>query len=481
MSQPNVSITELDGAIGVLPPSAGKLFALAGPSTSGPVNTPATYARIPAIVSTFGGGPLVEAAAHYLEAYGRPVVLVRTAASTAGIAGAVNDDGVAGTSVITLTGTPIDDHELAFRVVTGGTIGEAGITFQWSLDGGRTWSAVTSLGTSTTFAVPGSGVTINFAAGTLLAADTASARLTAPAWTTAELAAAVDALAASAVSWEILQPIGPLDADAVDSLDLKFAAMQAAGKDRSWIGNARMPAAGESEAAYLAAMQTALGAKATTFGSICAGACKLTSSVTGRKYRRPVSYVYAAREASVSEEINVADINLGPLRGVSIRDANGNPDEHDESLNPGLDDARFTVLRTFEGEPGVYVNRPRLFSSPTSDFQLHPHRRVMNLAHAALRAYFRRRLNSIILVSRETGFILEQEALEIEAGAMATLRDTLLAKPKASGAMFALSRSDNLLSAKTLTGDARVLPLAYPEFITLTVGFMNPALQVQAV
>jgi hypothetical protein len=213
---------------------------------------------------------------------------------------------------------------------------------------------------------------------------------------------------------------------------------------------------------------------------LCAGAGELTSSASGRKYLRPYAFVEAARQASVSEEINTADVNLGPIVGFSIRDANGNAKHHDESLNPGLDDARFCVARTWEGLQGVYCNRPRLFSAAGSDFQLLTHRRVMNLAHETLRAYFLRRLNSPIRVNKTTGFILESEAAEIEAGALAALEAVLLAKPKASGCEVSISRTDNLLSTKTITGQARIIPLAYSEFIDLDLGFSNPALQVQA-
>jgi len=268
----------------------------------------------------------------------------------------------------------------------------------------------------------------------------------------------------------------PIDGALFDALELRLAALFSAGKERAWIGSARIPTPGETEAAYLTALTAAFGARASVFGMLCAGACKLTSSVTGRKVRRPASFPIAAREASLAEHINSADINLGPLVGVSIRDANGNPDEHDESVNPGLDDARFTVLRTWEGVAGVYVNRPRLFSPAGSDFQLLPHRRVLNLAHGALRLYFQRRLNRPVRVSRTTGFILEDEAVEIEAGARAVLRSVLLAAPKASDVLFTLSRTDNLLSTRTLTGDARVIPLGYPEWVNLAVGFYNPAL-----
>lgn len=481
MSQPSVTITELDGALGVLPQSGGKLHALVGPSSAGLTNTPAAFAKARDIIANYTSGPLVEAATHYVERYQRPVIVVRTGNTVAGAAAALVNT-VSGTSVITLgASTPVDDAELVWRAATGGTIGTAGITYQWSADGGRNWSAVSALGTATTFTFPGSGVTINFAAGTIVAGDKTTTRTTAPNWNAAELGTALDALMTSSLPWEILQVVGPIDATAFDTIELKIAALAAAGKPRTWVGNTRVPNAGESEAAYRTALQAIFASKATVYGSLCAGACRLISSVSGRQYRRPVSYVVGAREAASSEEVNNADVNLGPLVGVSIRDANGNPDEHDESLYPGLDDDRFTVLRTIEDYAGVYLNRPRIFSPAGSDFRLVPHRRVLNVANLALRAYMTRRLNRPILVDAATGYILEEEALEIEAGARAVLRAVLLAKPKASGATFALSRTDNLLSTFTLTGDARVLPLAYAEWINLTLGFTNPALQVQKV
>ena len=87
----------------------------------------------------------------------------------------------------------------------------------------------------------------------------------------------------------------------------------------------------------------------------------MVSGVTRRKYRRPISFDVASNEASVSPHINIAAVTLGPRPGVSITDANGNPKHHDESINPGLDDARFTTFRTWEGRAGVYVNRSRIF------------------------------------------------------------------------------------------------------------------------
>jgi hypothetical protein len=478
-----VNVTESDGSLGILPPSAGKLQAFVGPSSSGPVNTPATYGRIKDIVATFGQGPLVEAAAIEIDRYGKPVVVVRSGNTVAGTVGSIVSDAD-GTSVVTVhaSPTPNDDLDIVVKFVVGGTRGVAGATYQISVDGGRNFGGIIALGTGTSIDIIGAGgVTFDLAAGTFVAGDTHSARTVAPNFNSSELQSALDALAASAASWECVELCGPVDATTFDNIETKCAGMFAAGKYHWWIGSPRVPNVGESEATYLGAMNTAFGAKSTRFGALCFGAVKISSAVSGRKYRRSTVHAVGPFAASVSEEVNIGDLTLGSIPGVSIRDVNGNPDEHDETLNPGADDARFLALRTWDGYPGVYVNRPRLFSTDGSDFQLIPHRRVLNLAHAAVRAYFIRRINRPILVRKDNGLILESEALEIEAGAMSALRDTLLAKPKASAVQFALSRVDNLLSTKTLNATARVVPLAYPEFINIDVGYVNPALLVQAV
>lgn len=484
MSQPAVTLTVLDGALGVLPPSSGKLYAVVGAADAGPLDTPQTFARVKDAQAVLQGGPLLEAGAHFIERYGRPVLFVRTGNTVDGSYPAedatVQTGG--GTSVVTVdeATTPNDDYEVLLAWVNGGTIGTTGITLRYSLDGGRTMSALIALGTANNYIIPGSGgIRVLFAAGTILAGQRNSFRATAPKWNNTELASALTALRNTKLAFEIVHVVGPIDSDAFDAVELAIAGMHSIGKYVTWLGNTRMPNLAESEATYLGAMTTALGsAKSSILGGVMSGACKLTSSVSGRKYRRPIAYAVAALEASVEEHVNTADVNVGRLVGVSIRDANGNPDEHDESINPGLDDGRFTVLRTWEGPEGIYVNRPRIFAPEGSDFQLVPHRRVMNLALAAWRLYFIRRCNKPVFVDKATGFILEEEALEIEAGALAVARGVLMAKPKASDVLFTLGRSDNLLSTKTMTGQGRVLPLAYPEFINLDVGFLNPALQV---
>lgn len=481
MTLPKVTINEIDGALGISPATSGRLVAFVGPASAGSVDLPSTFARVSDLVAAYGGGNTVEAAAYYITTTGRPCVFVKTGASgVAAAVSAVTKVG-SGTSVGTIAAspTPYDDFQYRVLIVTGGTIGVAGCTYQLSQDDGRTYAPVSALGTAVAITLS-TGVTLSLAAGTLVAGDTYAATATAAKWSAAELGTALTALGNSTIQWEQVAVVGALDANAFDQLELNVIGWSAIGRERNWFAAARVPNAGESEATYLSALSAIFSAKSTTHGAVCAGACKLTSGVSGAKYRRSILASVVAAHGGASEEIDCADINRGSLPGVSIRDVNGNVDEHDELINPGLDDARFIALRTWEGYPGVYINRPILMSAPGSDFELVPHRRVMNLARIALRSYFTRRLNRPIRVNESTGYILETEALQMEAGGKAVLRAALMATPKASGFQLTLSRTDNVLSTKTLTVTVRIIPLGYPEFITITLGFYNPALALQA-
>lgn len=485
MSQPSVNITELDGALASLPVGS-KRIAVVGVAGAGPLNTPGGFARtsgVGGLVANFTNGPMAELAAYWINTYRAPAICVRTGQSTVATKEAIVT-AVTGTSVVTASaGTlPNDDVEAFFKVTKGGTIGVSGIEFQWSLDGGRTMSPITGLGTANTFVFPGSGgMGFSFAAGTLVAGDTVQQRGYAPNFSSAELGAALEALRLSTFDWDLCVIVGPIDAAAFDVIALA----RAANPEKTFVCHARTPNGGETSAAYKTALDAIFTAKADSGIMVCAGACEVTSAISFRSYRRSFIFGAGPRLGSVSEEIDISQPTLGALPGVSIRDSNGNPKHHDESVNPGLDDSRFCVARTIDGKQGVYVNNPRLLSASGSDFEFAQHRRVYNLGRRGLRLYFTDRLSKPILVSATTGFILESEALEIEAGADAVMRALLRSKPKCSGGgidgkasrFCKLSRTDNLLSTKTLTVQGAIIPLAYPKAINIDLGFKNPALQ----
>jgi Protein of unknown function (DUF2586) len=475
MSVPSVSITELDGQLGTLPVGTRCLVVI-GDTSTGTVNTPAAYARTKDVVNAFTSGAAVVLANRFIQLYNKPVIIIKTAATTVATSTAVVANN-AGTSVLSAGAdtTADDSYEPYIVFVTGGTQGVAGITYQTSLDGGRTLGPVTALGVATSIVIPNSGgIGIAIGAGTVIAGATATWRTTGPAPNSADLTAALTALANYTGNWDVACFANPIDGSLFDTIETGFAA--AALTSKCYIASFRIPTIAESEATYKTAFDTAFGSKATTRGGVCAGSCESVDPISGRQYLRPISFEVGPRIASQSEEIDAANTDE-PLVGVNITDVNGNPKYHDERLNPGLDDSRAITLRTFLELQGVYINNPRLLSAAGSDFEFVQHRRIMNIARLALINYFTRRLSKPVLVNATTGYILEEEARDIEAGANALLSATLLTKPKASDAFLTLNRTDNIISLKTLRATAFIVPLAYPKAITIDLGFRNPLLQ----
>lgn len=381
-----------------------------------------------------------------------------------------------GTSVPTIAASPlpIDDYEVKLVFVTGGTIGVAGITYTFSLDDGRTNSAPQALGTAVFITVPGGGQ-VDLAAGTIVAADNLAYPTVSPTADSSDLTSAFQALRTAGSDFEQIFVATPLDAALVTICDAQTSGMSSVGKHRYWRGSTRLPVGAETEATYLASLTAVFAASSSTFGDLCAGACEFGSGVNGAFYRRPAAFAVGAREAALQPEVNAADSGLSALP-VTIKDALGNPKHHDETFDPGLDDQRFTVLRTITGVAGVYINRARAYAPVGSDFSLSTYVRVMILALDAAEVYFGRRLNAQVAVDPDTGLIDELAAQEIEQGATAALTAKGLNGNQAIRATFVLNRDDNVLSSKTLTGKIRVTPFGYVEFYNVEVGFFNPAL-----
>ena len=122
MTLPNVQGTKTDGNTGVVRPGADGICAIIAPGASGTANQAASYAKGRTLGEDFGGGLLPELGAWMLQFTQKPIVAVKSSASVAAALSAVTHAG-AGTSVVTVSGTPIDDYQAIVKIVAGGTIG----------------------------------------------------------------------------------------------------------------------------------------------------------------------------------------------------------------------------------------------------------------------------------------------------------------------------------------------------------------------
>lgn len=320
----------------------------------------------------------------------------------------------------------------------------------------------------------------NADAGTFVAGDVLTFRTTAAVWNTTDLGAALTALKNTAQTWQILLVVGAMTSAGFSALDAFFVSLEARNIFKHGIASTRIPNLDETEAEYLTSLTGTFGSLASPWINLCAGSVKMTSAVSARQYKRPVAWIEAVRESSIDPKVDPAQVDLGPLPGVRISDENGNPDDHDETIYPGLDDARFTTLRSWDGRPGVYVNNGRMFSAVGSDFIYVQLRRVMNVAAKALVFYFENRLSSDLDLDPATGYITKPQAAELNDGGTGAMRQQLFPDDRATDATCVVSELDNVISTGTVNVEGRVIPKGYVKVFKIKIGFNNPALRTQA-
>lgn len=470
----NVNITKLDGQVGVAL-STENVLAIIAPAKAGTVNQPTVIASRTAAIAAFTEGLLVELAAYHLSAAKKHVVAVRCTAAngTYGTIATANP----GTSVATASSTsfPTDDVDAVVRVINPGTIGTAGITYQYSMDGGTNWSATIALGTATKFVLE-KGVEINMAAGTVLATTVISLRGLAGVPTAQNITDALESLRTTGLFFDGVYVATPATSLIVTQLDTWIQGQEAVNRYLYGLLNFRRRTEAESYATYLAAFNTAFASSVTSRVLIGLDVLDLQSSIDERRYARPVIAALGARVCSVDLSVDASAFALGSIPSGSITDANNQPKYWDDYLQGGTgDDAKAVCVRSWPGEAGVRFSNPRIFSAPGSDYVFLQHLRVINRASKVAYEKLRARLSSDVLTNATTGYILEVDAKEIEGDVQSALETELLDNRRCSAVTFTLSRTDNLLATFTLNGAVGVQFKGYPKTINVLVGATNPA------
>lgn len=479
---PTTEITKIDGQTGVVRPSSTGVAAIVAPSPQGDLNVAATYARASLIVNDYGKGRLAGLAAYVMPACGHPAVLVRCDATTEGDYSAISQTGT-GTSEITEGATkPYEDFDVEIDFPSGGTVETEGITYRWSLDGGKTRSKELALGTATSITIPDSGVSIALGAGTIVAGDKVSFSTTPPRPTNNDLSDALEALRVTSSPWECVLIDQEADDTTVSLVSQWLATMNAKGRFPTAILTARpRNIASETEAQYKTALQAIFDAAASTDIVVCADLADIASAIWAVMMRKPVGMFVAGRGMKVPLGRDVAYVADGPLYGSPrITDAKNNPKYHDEGKYPGLDDLRLATLRTFEDRQGVFITNAPLLSSNGSDYVYWQHARVINRGCEIAYSILTGQLSAGVDKAPKPGpngerYIAEKDAQRIEELVNANLYRELVATGQVSDIKFTLSRTDDLSSnaGAVLTGEVESVALAYVKKFSVTAGFVK--------
>lgn len=164
MDLPSADVQEVPAGASPVPVSAGGICVTVGCASAGSLNTPTPFSNKDTLTGTFKTGPGVKAAAYANGKTGKSGVFVRAAAvARAASISAIDTANVTGTITPSVTGTPLDFHEIAVAFPTGGTTGVSGIEYQLIIDGVE--GTATALDTATSIAITVDGATLTLALG----------------------------------------------------------------------------------------------------------------------------------------------------------------------------------------------------------------------------------------------------------------------------------------------------------------------------
>lgn len=492
MSAQGINITVQDNGLGQSAPGAGNTMVVVGCTSKGAVNVPIVSTNPNDWITADGYGPGVEAAAFITQRTGNPVCFIKAATQTNGSSTSVTHTGT-GVGAITLSGNPYDTYYGLVTVTTGGTQGTAGIVLTVSLDAGRTVYATINLGTASTYVIANTGITLNFGAGTYVAGDTFAWVSTEPLWNDAGVASALQALWNLPNTFLDVLIVGDATGSDVTAFDgyattlfnkRRYTRFLTNARDATWGGTST-----ETESTWIAAIEADHANDSTTRVSVSGGHYNAISPISQTQFRRPASWFAGQRDSGVAIQVDLGRVKDGALpemviptkqSGWPFGTPNANSADgfiyHDESVNPGLDDARFLSLWSLTGDPGLFIKNPNLMAPPGSDFNWLQHGHVIDVACYIWYKFAINLLSDSVRVNKTTGFILDTDAQAIEMRGTAQLRDALLAPGAVSDVFATVSRTDNILSTSTLTTTVSVIPLGYIKSVNTQITFVNPAI-----
>lgn len=474
---PAVSSTLLDGGIGIVAASLANVHWKVGTCSSGVAGTTYPFSGTDPnnVKTTLGKGPLVDATIDALIRSGGKTVYARkpTTVSTAGVAGAVTSSGTS-PPVITLTGTPYNDAVNKIRIVTAGARGT--FTFQHSTDNGNTWS---SAYTSAATVLLSNGVTANIANTAASLDNTWTWNDSAPALTSSDMSAELDAIIASPYVARWVHFVG----QPTDAATLATIATMVDGKmTTAYAAKKPMWALLEGPPVDKATMATAFASFVSNFVSIVGGFCDYTNLNGGTLDKvsagRPVSGRIALNPLGVHHSRLPNDSDLSPLPGIVRLVPDGalaSSGYNDENATPGLNAARITSLGSIPGVAGFYPKNTLTMASTTSDYQQLPLLQIALEVVSLYNAWAASNLSVRLRKNLATGYILPSVADALNDDASDYILTGLKSgNPNGSpvdGLRVIVNRADNLSADPTLRGKIRIVGPAFASAISFDIGF----------
>lgn len=327
-----------------------------------------------------GIGPLAEACLDTVQVQGGTIIAIAAAASVAGTATEIEHIGT-GQATFVKNGDPNGEYDVILEITLGGALNAA--QYKLSLDGGDTWSQIKTVPVDG-IVDTGTGITITFSeavdpATSFVAGDTYSFKTTAPSMSNQDFLDAMDVvnqLAENETVFEFIHVAGPTDAALWAVAGTEMDALEAKPVPTFAICETRNIGAAETVDAYVQALITEKGQFAHDRVCVVAGRLELTD-LRGRQQDKNAGGIVAGiiGKSKIEESAGkVRKYNLAPP-ALAIK-----PDGINEGHLKQLNEAGFTVCRTYNQYPGIYIEEANLMSISGSDYVYVKDRRLADTA-----------------------------------------------------------------------------------------------------
>lgn len=494
MVLPGVSQIVSDGGLGVTTPATSTAHYV-GVCESGALNTPTIVANQTQLAAIFGRqGELVQAAGEALGFAGGPIVVTRTDSTVAATYdGGATDNMLSDLSpgadneinLAVATSAPKATFEIVVGIIVGGAL--AVTTFQYSLDGGQTFSPTISAGASVVLG--DSGVTLEFEVGTVApyVAGAAYTSTTKPAiYNTTNLATAFTAINLSSIDFDFYVFAGEQDTAALAVGVFSAVQTQLGGDEatRDRYFRAIVGAGDEAAATAKTAFDAVEGIRVTPVY----GARRKTPAFSAVGYGKPL--LPALNRAGSLAAANVISTALNKTSGASSIGADpgvasSSLSHNEDTQNAGLHDSKIGSMRTYSQLAGAFLTSAPLKSGLGSDFSDWRYGRIMDQACRVVSQQHILILNSAVAVKTDgSGQLTEAAALKIEKRVQRALDNVLGSSDRNVGprniegevghvtnTVYQADRTTNILSTKTYVATVVIVPFGYLEQITTTLAF----------
>lgn len=451
-----------------------------GIASSGTVANPQFFTSPSKLVSAFGYGQGVEDALQILALGGGPVGFCRVTGSVSAANSAVTTSGSGPT--VTVAGSAVFDFNCIIEIMGGGILGAG--KFRYTLDNysgsiaeQRTYSGTLTIPAGGIYLLPGTGITVTFAAGTYVLADTYAFTADSAGYSSSDATTALSAALNLTNPWRYAVFSGTRKCGNATAWAGIIAAVQTSldSQATNEVYRQFMAPTSSDISVTAAAAASAIGATPANRALIMHGLERVVTqySITGRSFYDVSAVRAAAVQAArlpVSSDLKRSD---SPIPGtVKLF--------YDESIDAGgLDDVGISTMRTWKGNKpqGFYITQGRIKSAAGSDITVWPRRTLLDMASEIAYEITVGFIGRGLRVNAN-GTIFETDAKSLEKEVNDALQARLVNTKNQDGtgghvtsAFYVVDTTTNFAGTGTVEGDVSIKPLQYVDYITTRVGF----------